>query len=376
MEMDLTPKKPQLMFEGDGGAYFTWSASQLPLLASNNVGAGRLLLQPQGFALPHHADSAKIGCVLQGTDGIVGMVLPDAEKEVVLKLKKGDVIPLPLGSISWWFNNGDSDLVVVFLGETSHAYVPGQFTYFFLSGSQGIMGGFSSEVITKAYNLNNKEANKLTKSQQEALIFKLKNGQHKMPEPHMDKTKQMVYNVDSAEPDHGGVKNGGLVKTLTDLDFPFVAEVGMSVMRVKLEPNAMKAPAYLTNPAIQLIYVVRGSGKIEIVGFNGKLVLDSKVEAGHLLLVPKFFVAAQIAGEDGMEFYSILTTKRPVFKELAGKSSIWEAISPQVQQVALNVDPNFEKLFLLNINNSTNIIPPPTQNNCLVQKITSEDYIM
>ncbi|XP_028775497.1 cocosin 1-like [Neltuma alba] len=358
MEMDLTPKKPQLMFEGDGGAYFTWSASQLPLLASNNVGAGRLLLQPQGFALPHHADSAKIGCVLQGTDGIVGMVLPDAEKEVVLKLKKGDVIPLPLGSISWWFNNGDSDLVVVFLGETSHAYVPGQFTYFFLSGSQGIMGGFSSEVITKAYNLNNKEANKLTKSQQEALIFKLKNGQHKMPEPHMDKTKQMVYNVDSAEPDHGGVKNGGLVKTLTDLDFPFVAEVGMSVMRVKLEPNAMKAPAYLTNPAIQLIYVVRGSGKIEIVGFNGKLVLDSKVEAGHLLLVPKFFVTAQIAGEDGMEFYSILTTKRPVFKELAGKSSIWEAISPQVQQVALNVDPNFEKLFLLNINNSTNIIPP------------------
>ncbi|XP_028753259.1 cocosin 1-like [Neltuma alba] len=348
MEMDLTPQKAVPMFEGDGGSYYLWPPSQVPALASNSVGASRFVLQPQGFALPHYADSSKIGYVLRGTDGVAGMVLPNADKEVVLGLKKGDVIPVPLGALSWWFNNGDSELIIEFLGETSQAYVPGQFTYFFLSGTQGIMGGFSSEVITKAYNLNNKEANKLTKSQQGALIIKLQKGQHKMPEPQMDKTKQMVYNIDSAEPDHGIKNNGGLVKTLTDLDFPFVGDVGLSVIRVKLEPNAVKAPQYLTNPAVQLIYVARGSGKIEIVGLKGKLVLEYKVEAGHLTVVPKLFVAAQIAGEDGMEFYSIVTTKKPVFEELAGKPSIWEAMSPQVLEVALNVDSDFVKPFLSN----------------------------
>ncbi|KAK4254381.1 hypothetical protein QN277_009771 [Acacia crassicarpa] len=359
MEMDLTPKKAQVMFEGDGGAYSFWSTSQVPLLSNNNVAAGCLKLQPHGFALPHYADSPKIGYVLQGTHGIVGMVLPNAGKEVVLKLKKGDVIPLPIGTVSWWFNNGESELIIVFLGETSHAHVAGQFTYFFLSGTQGIMGGFSSEVITKSYNLTNKEADQLTKSQQGALIIKLKKGQHKMPEPEMDKTKKMVYNIDDAKPDHGGVKNGGLVKTLTDSEFPFVGEVGLSVMRVKLKPNAIRAPLYLMNPAVQVIYVAGGSGKIEIVGFNGKSVLDTQVEAGHLLVVPKFFAAAQIAGEDGMELYSILTTKSPMFEELAGKSSVWEVLSPQVQLVALNVDyPDFEKLCSSNLKHTANPIPP------------------
>ncbi|KAI9103608.1 hypothetical protein K1719_023231 [Acacia pycnantha] len=71
-KMDLTPKKAEAIFEGDGGSYYLWSASHVPTLANNNVGAGRLLLQPQGFALPHYADSDKIGYVLQGNDGAIG----------------------------------------------------------------------------------------------------------------------------------------------------------------------------------------------------------------------------------------------------------------------------------------------------------------
>jgi len=66
MELDLTPKLAQPMFEGDGGGYYTWSSSQMPVLAATNVGAGRLLLHPRGFALPHYADSSKIGYVIQG----------------------------------------------------------------------------------------------------------------------------------------------------------------------------------------------------------------------------------------------------------------------------------------------------------------------
>lgn len=66
MELDLTPKTAEALFEGDGGGYYTWSSSQMPVLANANVGAGRLVLHPRGFALPHYGDSSKVGYVIEG----------------------------------------------------------------------------------------------------------------------------------------------------------------------------------------------------------------------------------------------------------------------------------------------------------------------
>lgn len=60
------------------------------------------------------------------------MILPQSSEEMVMKLREGGIVPLPLGAISWWLNDcrDDSDLVVVFLGDTSSAHVPGTFNYF------------------------------------------------------------------------------------------------------------------------------------------------------------------------------------------------------------------------------------------------------
>ncbi|XP_020213705.1 11S globulin [Cajanus cajan] len=357
MELDLTPRRAETMFEGDGGGYYTWSSSQVPLLAKNNVCAGRLLLHPRGFALPHYADSSKIGYVIQGTDGVVGLVLPNTGEEVVLKLKKGDVIPVPIGSVSWWFNDGDSDFIIVFLGETSKALIPGEISYFFLTGALGIIGGFSTELTGKVYGLDKDEVEKLTKSQIGVLIIKLDKSHQHIPKPQIDITKKLVYNIDDALPENV-VENAGLVKTLKEEDFPFIGDVGLSVIRVKLEPGAIKAPSYSISPTVQLIYIARGSGKIEIVDSNGKRALDTKVEVGHLLVVPQYFVLAEIAGEEGIECYSIVTTTKPLFEELGGRRSIWGALSPTLEQVALNVDSDFQKLFMSKIKKSTNLIPP------------------
>ncbi|PRQ17799.1 putative rmlC-like jelly roll protein [Rosa chinensis] len=163
-EIDLTPKLAAVEFEGDGGGYHTWSA---PALGKAKVGAGKLVLKPSGFALPHYADSAKLGYVVQCEDGVIGMVLPNTSEEVVLKLKKGDVIPVPVGAVSWWFNNGDSpdDLVIIFLGDTTKAYTPGRFTYFFMAGTQSLLGGFSTDFISKSFNISKDEADEVTKNQ-------------------------------------------------------------------------------------------------------------------------------------------------------------------------------------------------------------------
>jgi quercetin dioxygenase-like cupin family protein len=241
----------------------------------------------------------------------VGIVFPNKGEEVVLKLKKGDVIPVPMGEVSWWFNDGDSELVVVFMGETSKSYVPGVFTYFLLSGTQGILGGFSPEFLSIAYNTNKDKdgANKLAKSQTGVLIVKLEEGKS-MPKPNVENTRKMVYNIDAALPDIR-VKNGGAVTALTEHKFPFLEQVDqLSASLVKLDAEAMRSPSYAADSAVQLIYVVKGSGRVQIVGINGKRVLDVEVKPGHLLLVPRFFVAAELAGADGLEYFSIITNKQ------------------------------------------------------------------
>ncbi|KAL5787407.1 hypothetical protein ACOSP7_004356 [Xanthoceras sorbifolium] len=170
MDMDLSPKFSKAMFEGEGGSYYTWSSKEFSVLGEAKVGAGLLVLKPGGFALPHYSDSSKLGYVLQGEHGVAGLILPSNDKtntkeEKVVGLGTGDVIGVPLGSVSWWYNHGNSDCVIAFLGETSKAYIPGDFTYFLLTGAQGILGGFSTEFITRTYNINEKQANILAKSQ-------------------------------------------------------------------------------------------------------------------------------------------------------------------------------------------------------------------
>lgn len=66
MELNLSPKFAQKIFEGEGGTYHSWSSSEYELLKQAKVGGGRFLLHPRGFAFPHYADCDKIGYVLEG----------------------------------------------------------------------------------------------------------------------------------------------------------------------------------------------------------------------------------------------------------------------------------------------------------------------
>ncbi|XP_021800662.1 12S seed storage globulin 2-like [Prunus avium] len=335
--MDLTPKQALKLFEGDGGAYYIWSSSDAPALGEAKVGAGKLVLQPHGFALPHYADSSKLGYVLQGDDGLVGMVFPNTSEEVVIKLKKGDVIPIPLGSVSWWFNNGGSnseELVVVFLGETTRAYIPGQFTYFFVAGTQSLLGGFSTEFVSKAYNITKDEADKITKSQTGVLIIKLgEDEKTKIPKPSENSTRKLVRNITCK------------TTTLTEKEFPFLKQAGLSASLTKLEANAISSPIYTTDATVQVVYVAGGRGQIQIVGLNGQLVLDTEVKSGDLLVVPSFFMVAKLAGGNGLECFSVITSSQPVLEDLAGKTSALGALSPEILQIALNITPELQDLL-------------------------------
>ncbi|KAJ9687429.1 hypothetical protein PVL29_016067 [Vitis rotundifolia] len=176
-----------------------------------------------------------------------------------------------------------------------------------------------------------------------------------MPQPC--ENNSTVYDVDAAVPDID-VKNAGSLTALTEMKFPFLGQVGLSATHLKLHANAMSSPMYAADSSVQAIYVAKGSGRIQVVGINGERALDAKMKAGHMCVVPRFFVASAIADGEGMECLSITTSTRPVFGVFTGKTSVWGTSSPQVLQAALNVAPEFEQLFMSKTKNSTILIPP------------------
>ncbi|XP_043715258.1 glutelin type-D 1-like [Telopea speciosissima] len=356
MELELGPKIAQKAFEGEGGSYYSWTSAELPILSQAKVGAGKLILHPLGLALPHYSDTSKIGMVVQGK-GRIGMIFPKASQQKVVEIEEGDVIPVPLASVSWWLNDGESKLIVIFLGDTSKAHSPGNFTYFLLAGAKGIFTGFSTDFVSRACDLDEEETNKVVKSQHGVLIVKLKEGTN-MPQPSKANKQEVIFNIEAALPDIN-VKNGGQVVVLSNKKFPLLGEVGLSVKHVKLDANAMCAPEFSSDSAVQVIYIVKGSGRVQVVGINSERVLDTTVKDGDLFVVPSVFVVSTVAGDEGIEWFSMATTTQPFFSHLVGKTSLWKTLSPQVLQASLNLTLEEAEIFSSKMSKNSVLIPAP-----------------
>ncbi|KAL3819503.1 hypothetical protein ACJIZ3_005408 [Penstemon smallii] len=355
MDIDLTPQLAKKVYGGDGGAYYAWCPNELAMLRQGNIGAGKLALEKYGFALPRYSDSAKVAYVLQG-NGVAGIVLPEKE-EKVLAIKKGDAIALPFGVVTWYYNKEDTELVILFLGDTKTAHKTGSFTDFFLTGSNGIFTGFSTEFVSRAWDLEESVVKTLVGNQTGKGIVKL-SPNAKMPQPNKDHYKGMALNCEEAPLDVD-IKNGGKVVVLNTKNLPLVGEVGLGADLVRLDGKAMCSPGFSCDSALQVTYIVRGSGRVQVVGPDGKRLLETTIKAGNLFIVPRFCVVSKISNPEGMDWFSIITTPNPIFTHLAGRTSVWKALSPQVLQAAFNVSPDVEEKFRSKRNAEEIFFPPP-----------------
>ena len=240
-------------------------------------------------------------------NGVAGIVLPEKEEKVIA-IKKGDAIALPFGVVTWWYNKEDTELVVLFLGDTSKAHKSGEFTDFFLTGSNGIFTGFSTEFVGRAWDLDDNNVKALVGSQSGKGIVKIE-GNISLPEPNQEHREGMALNCLEAPLDVD-IKNGGRVVVLNTKNLPLVGEVGLGADLVRLDGKAMCSPGFSCDSALQVTYIVRGSGRVQVVGVDGKRVLETTLKAGNLFIVPRFFVVSKIADPDGMEWFSIITTPK------------------------------------------------------------------
>jgi len=234
-------------------------------------------------------------------------VLPESEEKVVA-IKEGDALALPFGVVTWWYNKEDTELVVLFLGDTSKAHKAGEFTDFFLTGPNGIFTGFSTEFVGRAWDLDENNVKTLVGKQSAKGIVKL-DGKISLPEPKEEHKKGMALNCLEAPLDVD-IKNGGRVVVLNTKNLPLVGEVGLGADLVRIDGRSMCSPGFSCDSALQVTYIVRGSGRVQVVGVDGKRVLETTLKAGNLFIVPRFFVVSKIADNDGMEWFSIITTPK------------------------------------------------------------------
>ncbi|PHT41487.1 hypothetical protein CQW23_20341 [Capsicum baccatum] len=358
MDLILESKKADktiVEVEGVGG-YYTWSSTQFPVLSQKKLAAGLLVLQPRGFALPHYADSSKIAYVIEG-ECIAGLISAEDSKEEVIKIQKGDSVPVPIGATSWWYNGGDTRLSIIFLGESGE-YTPGEFCYFFLTGTAGILNGFSNELLAQTFHMTKTESEKLKKGQSSLnIIIKISEG-IKTPDPCNSGIHKLVFNLDGAKPSVE-VKNGGLLTSVSVRDLPLLGDIGLSANRVVLEGGGMLGPLFTADSSVHLSYVTKGSGRVVIVGLFGKVVLDTKVDEGNLFFVPKFFPFVVEADEGGIEFFSVKTSSKQIYGALSGgPKSVFVAESPSILEASLNMTPDFTKSFKSKIAKGAVIAPP------------------
>ncbi|XP_073011696.1 11S globulin seed storage protein 2-like [Typha latifolia] len=355
MAVDLSPKAGKAIFESDAGAYVAWSSADQPILTDMKVGAGMLVLQPQGLALPHYADSPKFGFVLEGK-ATVGLVLAGESKQKVIELKKGDIIVFPLGNLTWWYNDGESKFSIVMLGDSSVAVHTGNFSYFFLAGAIGVFNGLSTEFLSTAWGIEEAHAQSLFRSQPAVLLTKPAQRLHDI-KPSSSDARGVVLNIEHA-PQDVSVKKGGHTTTLTSAHLAMLKEVAFTPNITKLEPNAMRSPGFLPDAAVQVVYVTKGSGRVQIAGTDGGNALSEEVKEGCLFVVPSFFVMSVIAGDEGMEWVALIKTSKPHYNYFTGKTSLMNILTPQILEASLSASPDLVKLLRTKGGAQSAIIPP------------------
>jgi len=52
MDINLSPKLAKKVYGGNGGSYYAWSPSELPMLHQGNIGAAKLALDKNGLLSP------------------------------------------------------------------------------------------------------------------------------------------------------------------------------------------------------------------------------------------------------------------------------------------------------------------------------------
>lgn len=100
--------------------------------------------------------------------------------------------------------------------------------------------------------------------------------------------------------------------------------------------NAIYAPHWNKN-AHSIVYVTRGSGRMQIVSENGETIFDNEVQQGQVITIPQNFVVVKKASREGFEWIAFKTNANARISPLAGSNSVFRAMPVEVLASAFRI---------------------------------------
>ncbi|KAM5563479.1 prunin 1 Pru du 6-like [Rosa sericea] len=316
----------------------------------------------------------------------------------VRRVKEGDVIAIPAGVTTWSHNDGDRSLVFVTLLDISnnHNQLDQNPRRFYLAGNpqdefnqqgqsqrrrqgqqgqsqqgqqgrsrqqqQGnnnnnIFAGFETQLLADALNIDQQTAQQLQgqndnrpqivrvqgrldfveppRSQREERQLQGQQGQNGLEELfcHM-KIKQNIGKPSMADVFS---PQAGRISTLNSFSMPILRHLRLSAERGFLYNNAIHSPHWNLN-AHEIVYVIRGSARVQVVNDNGETILDDQVRQGQLFVVPQNHAVLQKAMSNGYEYIAFKTDDNAMINTMAGRTSVLRALPDVVLANAYQMD--------------------------------------
>ncbi|CAA2975574.1 11S globulin subunit beta-like [Olea europaea var. sylvestris] len=298
----------------------------------------------------------------------------------VRQFRQGDVLALPAGITLWLYNNGQEPLVTVSLLDTANEMnqLDLQFRNFFLAGnrnpqqSQGqqqeesqsegespinnIFYGFPDKVLADVYNVEPETIRKLKGEQdQRGRIVKAERFNVVLPREGQEEEQEgqqgqggrngleetlctLRLRENLGRPSRADVYNprAGRLATLNSQTLPILNYLQLSAVKGVLYRNAIMAPHWNVN-AHSVIYITRGSSRLQVVGHSGNLVFDGEVKENQLIIIPQSFVVIKKAGDQGCEWIAFKTNDNAMISPLAGRLSAFRSMPVDVLANAYRV---------------------------------------
>ncbi|KAL4588065.1 hypothetical protein LXL04_000944 [Taraxacum kok-saghyz] len=367
-------------------------------------------IQPQGLLLPSYTNAPILFYVEKGY-GIQGMTLPGCPEtyevsqqqfqgrkggesfqdrhQKIQEFHQGDVVAIPAGAAHWIYNNGQDDLVLIVLLDSTNVanQLDQSHRRFFLAGnsqqgqeqrqqqgrqqtpwgykgqqgqslqkgSNNIFQGFDVEVLAEAFNVDRETAEMLRcEDDKRGHIVRVERGLQ-VVSPRMGREEQsqgqqdrrgrrqgqdngfeeticsmkVRANIDDVSQADVYNPQAGHCNHLNSFKLPILRLLQLSAERGVLHKNAIVAPYWMMN-AHNIIYVTNGNMRMQIVNHEGQAVFDDVIQERQLVVVPQNFAVVKQAGEQGCRWISFRTNDNAMINTLAGRTSAIRALPVDV----------------------------------------------
>ncbi|XP_057957546.1 cocosin 1-like [Malania oleifera] len=390
----LRALKPTRSVQSEAGEteYYDQDNKQLQCVG---VAVIRLTIHLRGLLVPSYTNAPQLIHILQGR-GILGIVIPGCPETYEFsswsqqkgkegrqqyrdryqkrrRVREGEVVALPVGVVYYLYNDGEEDLVVAKILDTSNDanQLDPRAKSFYLAGyprkegergeekmeRERVFAGLGKELLGEAFDTRTRLTEKLQGKadadeygiivyiEEQELRLLAPETQREEEEDKDDNSNGLEENIctlrlqeNLARPSRADLFNprGGRVATSNSHTLPILKSLRLNAQNVVLYKNAIVGPHYQMN-AHSVVYVRRGSGRVQVVGDSGKTVFDGEIEKGEVLVIPQNFVSLTKASDSGLEYVAVKTNDNAMETPLAGEFSVFRSLPVGVLSASYDI---------------------------------------